>query len=148
MKSAAPISPNILLIDESRDGLLVRRALLEELGCRVEAASDCEAGLKLYQSANFDVVVTGHRVPGLNGIDLIARIRRVNPNARVILVCGLIEPLGLTEENTGADAVIGKNAKEPVQLGRWVKRLTSRAPGRKPPAKQERIPARASGIAR
>jgi CheY-like chemotaxis protein len=148
MKSAAPITPNILLIDESRDGLLVRRALLEEFGCRVEAASDCEAGLKLYKSASFDVVITGHRVPGLNGIDLIARIRKVNPNARAILVCGLIEPLGLTEENTGADAVIAKNAKEPVQLVRSVRRLTSRGPGRKPPAKQERVPARARGIAR
>ena len=93
----------------------------KELGYRVHVASNCDEGLKLYKASNFDVVVTDHCLPGLNGIDLIARIRKVNPNARVVLVCGLIEPLGLTEENTGADAVIAKNVKEPVQLGRSVK---------------------------
>lgn len=148
MKSSAPIIPNILLVDESRDGLLVRRALLEELGCSVQVASNCEEGLKIYKADSFDVVVTGHRVPGLNGIDLIARIRKVNPNARIILVCGLIEPLGLTEENTGADAVIAKNSKEPIQLGRSVKRLTTRGPARKPPAKQERPLSRARATVR
>jgi CheY-like chemotaxis protein len=148
MKSSASVFPHILLIDESRDGLLIRRALLEELGCRVDVASNCEEGLKLYGTSNFDVVVTDHRLPGLDGIDLIARIRLVNPNARVILVCGLTEPLGLTEENTGADAVIAKNAKEAVQLGRWVKRLTSRGPSRKPPLKQERVSSRARFLAR
>jgi CheY-like chemotaxis protein len=147
MKSSALNTPDILLVDESRDGLLVRRALLEELGFRVQVASNCEEGLKLYRACNFDVVVTDHCLPGLNGIDLIARIRKVNPNARVVLVCGLIEPLGLTEENTGADAVIAKNVKEPVQLGRSVKRLIARGPTRKPPAAQERTLARARATA-
>ena len=89
MKSSAPITPDILLVDESRDGLLVRRALLEELGYRVHVASNCEEGLKLYKTSNFDVVVTDHRLPGMNGIDLIVRIRKVNPNARVVLVSAL-----------------------------------------------------------
>jgi len=148
MKSSSPTTPNILLVDESRDGLLVRRAVLEEIGCRVEIATTSEEGLKLYKAGTFDVVVTDHRAPGLNGIELIARLRTVNPNARVILVCGLIEPLGLTEDNTGADAVLAKNAKEPVQLGRMVKRLISRGPARKPPSKQGRVTARARAGAR
>src|SRR5579885_520592 len=106
MKSSAPLTPNVLLVDESRDGLLVRRAVLEELGCHVEVAPSSEEGLKLYGKANFDVVVTGHRLPGLDGIGFIAQIRKLNPSARIVLVCGLMEPLGLTEENTGADVVI------------------------------------------
>lgn len=148
MKSSSLTTPHILLVDESRDGLLVRRAVLEELGCWVEIAASSEEGLKLYKSGSFDVVVTDHRVPGLNGIELIGRLRTLNPNARVILVCGLVEPLGLTEDNTGADAIIAKNAKEPVQLGRTVKRLISRAPARKPPAPQGRVTARARATAR
>ncbi len=147
MKSSAPITPDILLVDESRDGLLVRRALLEELGCRVHVASDCEEGLKLYKTSNFDVVVTDHRLPGMNGIDLIVRIRKVNPNARVVLVSALTEPLGLTEENTGADAVIAKNVKEAVQLLRSVKRLITRGPARKPPVRQQRAASRARATA-
>ena len=38
-----------------------------------------------------------------------------------------MEPLGLTEQNTGADAVITKSANEPAHLVRSVKRLMNRA---------------------
>jgi hypothetical protein len=51
--------------------------------------------------------------------------------------------LGLTEENTGADAVIAKSCSEPAHLLRWVKRLANRAPARKPPAAQKAVPVRA-----
>ena len=33
MKTAPSSTPNILLVDDNRDGLLVRRSLLEEIGC-------------------------------------------------------------------------------------------------------------------
>jgi CheY-like chemotaxis protein len=142
MKTPAPSHPNILLVDDNRDGLLVRRTLLEELGYAVSIAPNGEEGLKLFESANFDVVVTDYRMPRMNGAELIQRIRKLNPHARIILLSGFVEPLGLTEENTGADAVIAKSSNEPAHLTRWVKRLLNRAV-RKPPATQKMAPARA-----
>ena len=47
-----------------------------------------------------------------------------------------MEPLGLTEQNTGADAVITKSSNEPAHLVRWVKRLVNRTT-RKPPGSQK-----------
>jgi CheY-like chemotaxis protein len=138
MKTSSISIPNILLVDDSKDGLLVRKALLEELGYSVQIAVNGEEGLKLFQSANFDVVVTDYRMPRMNGVELIQRIRKINPNARIVLISKLVEPLGLTEENTGADAVIGKTSSEPAHLQRWVKRLSNRALQRKPPASQKR----------
>ena len=64
-------------------------------------------------------------------------MRRRNATARIILLSGLVEPLGLTEENTGADVVIAKSADEPAHLLRSVKRLLNRAPLRKPPGATE-----------
>ena len=142
MKTPAPSHPHILLVDDNRDGLLVRRTLLEELGYAVSIAPNGEEGLKLFESANFDVVVTDYRMPRMNGAELIQRIRKLNPLARIILLSGFVEPLGLTEENTGADAVIAKSSNEPAHLTRWVKRLLNRAV-RKPPATQKMAPARA-----
>jgi CheY-like chemotaxis protein len=142
MKTPAPSHPNILLVDDNRDGLLVRRTLLEELGYAVSIALNGEEGLKLFESANFDVVVTDYRMPRMNGAELIQRIRKLNPHARIILLSGFVEPLGLTEENTGADVVIAKSSNEPAHLTRWVKRLLNRAV-RKPPATQKMAPARA-----
>jgi CheY-like chemotaxis protein len=91
-------------------------------------------------------VVADYRMPRMNGLELIQQIRVLNPNARVILLSGFVEPLGLTEENTGADAVIAKSSNEPAHLLRWIKRLINRTSQRKPPARHKcaRVTARAS----
>ena len=136
MKILISSTPNILLVDDNRDGLLVRRSLLEEIGCCVQIAVNGEEGLKLFETAKFDVVVTDYRMPRMNGGELIQRIRLLDPNARIILLSGFVEPLGLTEQNTGADAVITKSANEPAHLVRSVKRLVNR-PARKPPGSQK-----------
>jgi CheY-like chemotaxis protein len=135
MTSSPPSQANILLVDDNRDGLLVRSSLLVEIGFSVQVAVNGEEGLKLFNAARFDVVVTDYRMPRMNGVEMIQKIRLVNPNARVILLSGFVEPLGLTEENTGADVVITKSSNEAAHLIRSVKRLVSRAP-RKPPAAQ------------
>jgi two-component system, sensor histidine kinase and response regulator len=98
----------------------------------VQSANNGEEGLKLFQAGTFDVVVTDYRMPRMNGVELIVRIRQLNPTARIILLSGFVEPIGLTEENTGADAVIAKSCNEPAHLLRWVKRLVNRATTRKP----------------
>jgi CheY-like chemotaxis protein len=138
-------TPNILLVDDNRDGLLVRRCLLEEIGCCVQIALNGEEGLKLFQAGKFDVVVTDYRMPRMNGGELIQRIRALEPNARIILLSGFVEPLGLTEQNTGADAVLLKSANEPAQLVRTVKRLVNRTV-RKPPGSQKDLQARATAV--
>ena len=142
MKTPAPSHPHILLVDDNRDGLLVRRSLLEELGYGVSVARNGEEGLKLFESANFDVVVTDYRMPRMNGAELIQRVRKLNPHARIILLSGYVAALGLTEENTGADVVLAKSSNEPAHLTRWVKRLLNRGT-RKPPVTQKSAPTRA-----
>jgi CheY-like chemotaxis protein len=145
LTSSTPSTPDILLVDDNSDGLLVRRCLLEEIGCCVHTAANGEEGLKLFQAARFDVVVTDYRMPGMDGAELIQRIRLLDPNARIILLSGFVEPLGLTEENTGADAVISKSASEPARLVRTVRRLVNRTV-RKPPGSQAALRARARAI--
>lgn len=138
MKTTPEVQAQILLIDDSRDGLLVRTALLKDMGCTVEMANNGEEGLKLFNAGHFDVVVTDYRMPGMNGLELICRIRQVEPQARIILLSKMVEPLGLNEQNTGADAVIAKSCHETSLLPRTVKRLLNR-PVRKPLRSQRHI---------
>ena len=130
--------PNVLLVDDNRDGLLVRRALLEEHGFQVHSAGNGQEGLDLFERFDFEVVVTDFRMPVMTGLELIRLIRERKPHVRVVLVSGLVEPLGLTQANTGADEVIAKNSQEPARLVRSVKRLANRVPLRKPIASQAR----------
>jgi len=128
--------PHILIVDDNQDGLLVRKTLLEELGYKVQIAINGEEGLRAYKLHRFDVVVTDYRMPRMNGVELIEQLRAVNPDVRVVLLSGFVEPLGLTEENTGADVVLAKSVHEPTQLARSVKRLANNRSLRKPVVSQ------------
>jgi CheY-like chemotaxis protein len=148
MRSApAPIPvPRVLLVDDNRDGLVVRTLVLEEAGFQVQAVACVNEALDLFSSTRFDVVVTDYRMPGMNGAELIQRLRTCNANTRFIVLSGFVEPLGLTEANTGADAVIAKSANEAAHLVRWVKRLAS-TPCRKPMTAQNAARARHGNLA-
>lgn len=147
MKNAPAPTPHILLVDDNSDGLLVRRSLLQEAGCTVALAHNGEEGLKLFSTVKFDMVVTDYRMPGMDGIEVIRRIRTSAPDTRVILLSGFVEPLGLNEENTGADVVIAKSSNEPAHLVRAVKRLLNRTV-RKPPVSHKRVRADATAAGR
>lgn len=104
----------------------------------VEIARTGEEGLKLLQASTFDIVVSDYRMPRMNGKEFIQRIRQITPGAGVILLSGFVEPLGLTEESTGADVVLIKDSNEAAHLLRWIKRLMNRGSQRKPPAAERR----------
>jgi CheY-like chemotaxis protein len=127
-------TPEILLVDDNRQGLIARKSLLQELGYIIRTATGGEEALELFSRQKFDVVVTDFKMPSMDGIELIQRIRDLEPEARIILLSGFVEPLGLCEESTGADVVISKTAGEVGYLTRSVKRLLSQPPARKPPA--------------
>jgi CheY-like chemotaxis protein len=133
-------TPEILLVDDNRQGLIARKSLLQELGYNISTATGGDEALDLISRQNFDVVVTDFKMPRMDGVELIKRIRSANPGARIILLSGFVEPLGLTEQSTGADVVIVKSAGEVGQLTRSVKRLLSQ-PARKPAASAD-MPAR------
>jgi len=145
MKMTPRESYKILLVDDNRDGLLVRRALLEEFGHVVEIAENGDRALHLLGVGNFDIVVTDHCMPDMDGAELIHRIRAAKPAVRVIMLSGFVEGMGLTEENTGADIVLMKSAREGVHLVRAVNRLMTPAPKRKPPSRQK-LPPKARAV--
>lgn len=61
---------------------------LERVGYQVVTASSGEEALEILAGQNFDVVLTDIRMPGISGVDLLARIKEQSPDAIVILMTG------------------------------------------------------------
>lgn len=55
---------------------------------QVETAPDGLIAWQLFQQSRYDLVVSDQRMPECTGVELLARIRRVNPAVPVILVSG------------------------------------------------------------
>ena len=122
-------SPRILLIDDNQHGLTARRAILEQDGYSVEVACCGEDGVARFESGSFDLVVTDFKMPGLNGPEVISRIRERAPGLPIVLLSGYASILGLTETDTGADLVLAKGPSEHAELVRAIGRLVKRGPG-------------------
>ncbi len=80
----------ILLVDDEDAILDVCRDILISLGYRIRVASDGPAALDLYSRdpRDIDLVILDMIMPGMSGAQLFEKIRRINPQARVILSTG------------------------------------------------------------
>ena len=61
---------------------------LERVGYKVLTASSGEEALELMEEQEFDVVLTDIRMPGISGVDLLARIKEHAADIVVILMTG------------------------------------------------------------
>ena len=113
----------ILLIDDNRQGLQARKTVLEEQGYATAIASSGEDGIELFANGIFDLVVTDYKMPRMNGAEVIAQIQFHRPGTPTVLISGMVEALGLNEQNTGADVVLAKSNNEVAHLIRAVNRL-------------------------
>ena len=116
----------ILLVDDNVSGSTARKTVLEELGHKIHVASSGADALEQFSQHKFDLVVTDYKMPRMDGLELIARLRKQQPEIRIVLVSGFVDALGLNEATTGADGVIQKSANEVTHLVRAVNRLLRR----------------------
>jgi len=59
---------------------------LAEAGYRVQAAASGEDGLRLFEKNSFDAVITDITMPGMSGMDVLAKIRLRDPRLPVIII--------------------------------------------------------------
>lgn len=127
------VPARVLLVDDHRGGLSARQSVLQELGYDAVSTTCPRDAISIFRKEAFDLVITDYKMPEMTGIELIVQIREINSKVPVILLTGFAEPLGLSEKNTGADAVIMKSNHEVQQLVWAAGRLVNPAQ-RKPPA--------------
>ena len=84
-----PPKATILVVDDEKIICeLCERALRE---FRVLKAGTCEEALRLYEREHVDLVLSDIMMPGGSGIDLLKRVKTLDPNATVVIMTGFVD---------------------------------------------------------
>ncbi len=105
-------SPVILVVDDEeglREGL---SGLLEDEGYRVLCASTGEQAFEIVRQTHVDLVLTDMKMPGMNGIELLKKVRAIRQEIGVIILTGFGEIESYIEAmNFGAMEYVSKPFK-------------------------------------
>lgn len=78
----------ILVVDDDHDHLSIVCSILEESGYEVERAEDAEQGLARIHGFDPALVLTDLRMPGMDGVQLLEKVREAMEGVEVIVMTG------------------------------------------------------------
>lgn len=76
----------ILIIDDEKNIRLTLSQCLELADYQVDTAVSGEHGLEKYSENNYDLVLLDMKMPGIDGMEVLRRIKRQNPLQKVIMI--------------------------------------------------------------
>lgn len=79
----------VLVVDDDEAILRTLARVLKRLGHNVETAPDGRAAAALLDHGAFDVVLSDVAMPGMNGMELLLAVRRVDLDVPVVLMTGM-----------------------------------------------------------
>jgi two-component system NtrC family sensor kinase len=87
----------LLLVDDEENILRSLRRVLRRGDWQIETAPDGEAGLKMFEKFQPGVVISDFRMPGMNGVDFLARVKELAPHAQRIMLTGQADQQAIEE---------------------------------------------------
>ncbi len=120
----------LLLIDDEEPIRKILGLYLRSQGHEVHTAADGQTGLELFEQERPPIVLTDIKMPGMDGIDVLKKIKEVSPETEVIVITGHGDmDLAVQSLQLDASDFITKpvgNAAISVALGRAKERLETR----------------------
>jgi DNA-binding NtrC family response regulator len=84
--AAAP--SNVLLVDDEEDFVEMLSLRLQEIGETVLAASSGTQCLEILAATEVDVIILDVKMPGMDGIETLEKIKQAHPLVEVIMLTG------------------------------------------------------------
>lgn len=76
----------ILIVDDEEIQRISLRDELLEAGYETRAVESPQIALKLLQKETFDIILTDQKMPGMDGLALLQRVKQMQPNVTVIIM--------------------------------------------------------------
>ncbi len=134
-ESALPVSmgcERILLVDDEEELVFAAQRMLKRLGYNVDALTDPRQALELFRSRpnSFDLVITDHSMPHINGTELARKLTCINPGIPIILCTGYDNISNYAESDGETASFICELAVKPLQraeMAALIRRVLSEA---------------------
>jgi two-component system response regulator PilR (NtrC family) len=99
----------ILIIDDDENIRKVLQTILEDEGYFVETADTAKKGIERSENAFYNLALIDVRLPDMEGIELLTKLRETKPKMRKIIVTGYpTMQNAMAAVNKGADAYVMK----------------------------------------
>lgn len=125
-----PMKPKrtILCVDDNEQSLSHRKIVLETRGYKVASFSRGEEALERFLQGGIDLVIADMAMPGLDGPQLIARIKGASPQTPAILISSKVR---IYDHDSQADVFLTKGMYAPADLLERIRLLLMRKRGPK-----------------
>ncbi|HWR14470.1 MAG TPA: ATP-binding protein [Terriglobales bacterium] len=83
-----PTEARILVVDDEANILLTLQAILQEDGFHVDTVADGAEAIQAIRSRHYDLVLTDLKMPGVDGLGVLAEVQKCSPNTVTIMMTG------------------------------------------------------------
>ena len=106
-------SGRVMVIDDEPNIAVIEREILESLGYAVETFSDSTAALDAFRERpdHFDVIITDYTMPGMPGLELVRKMKKIKGDIPIILCSSRFDIL---TDSMASELGIGYLLKKPV----------------------------------
>ncbi|BCO08312.1 sigma-54-dependent Fis family transcriptional regulator [Desulfolithobacter dissulfuricans] len=77
---------NILIVDDEEMQRTMLQGFLEKQGYRIFTAADGARALRVFMEQPIELVLLDHRMPDMNGDELMEKIKEISPTVRAIMI--------------------------------------------------------------
>jgi DNA-binding response OmpR family regulator len=125
------MQPTLLFVDDEPNFLVLVDRVLSKEGYRITTALDSRQALAYVDCVNFSLAVLDIKMAPIDGVEVLARIKKRSPSTRVIMVTGFP-----TEENRAECMKLGADGymTKPINLPELITLLRDLMPAGKPPS--------------
>ena len=134
----------ILCVDDNEQSLSHRKIMLETRGYRVASFTRGEDALERFLQGGVDLVIADMAMPGLDGPQLIAKVKGLSSQTPAILISSKVR---IYDHDSQADVFLTKGMYSPADLLERVRLLLIRKRGPKRLQQRPQVMARQIGAA-
>jgi DNA-binding NtrC family response regulator len=81
----------ILVVDDQFADRETLKGILEDKGYRVATAQDGAEAIEMVRSKHYDIIFLDVRLPGMDGVETFEQVKKIDPQATVIMMTGYTE---------------------------------------------------------